>query len=215
MMQNGIQHIKCVPYHPASNGLAERIVQTLKHALKSAKTDSGTIQQKLARFLLAYRNAQHSMTNETPAMLFVGRPLRTRLDLIKPNLNNAIHLKQFHTLADSHRHPLREFHEGQSVIVRDYRRNNIKWATGRIVKRTGPLAYTVATEDGDSWRRHVDQIRSATVHSDDAVDEYQTDTTNNNNNTSANNTLCFQPNQPQQWCHSSRVARTRMSLMPT
>ena len=35
-MQNGIQHIKCVPYHQASNGLAERFVQTLKHVLKSA-----------------------------------------------------------------------------------------------------------------------------------------------------------------------------------
>ena len=83
MMQNGIQHIKCVPYHPASNGLAERFVQILKHALKSAKTDNGTIfiQQELTRFLLAYRNAQHSVTNETPAMLFTTSTKSTTTSL--------------------------------------------------------------------------------------------------------------------------------------
>ena len=32
---NGIKHICCTPYHPASNGLAERFVQSLKMALKA------------------------------------------------------------------------------------------------------------------------------------------------------------------------------------
>ena len=32
---NGIKHIRTAPYHPASNGLAERFVQSLKQSLKT------------------------------------------------------------------------------------------------------------------------------------------------------------------------------------
>ncbi|XP_061745073.1 uncharacterized protein K02A2.6-like [Nerophis ophidion] len=34
---NGVQHIRCAPFHPATNGLAERIVQTMKKALKTSQ----------------------------------------------------------------------------------------------------------------------------------------------------------------------------------
>ena len=40
-----------------------------------------TVHDKLAAFLLAYRNAPHSTTGESPATLFLGRSLKSRLDL--------------------------------------------------------------------------------------------------------------------------------------
>ena len=57
MLTNGIKHIRSVQFHPASNGQAERFVQSMKHAMKSMGNDHGTVQDKLSRFLLAYRNA--------------------------------------------------------------------------------------------------------------------------------------------------------------
>ena len=38
MKKNGIRHICTIPYHPASNGLAERFIQSFKQALQAAET---------------------------------------------------------------------------------------------------------------------------------------------------------------------------------
>lgn len=37
LQANGIQHIRSAPFHLATNGLAERFVQTLKKALKTSQ----------------------------------------------------------------------------------------------------------------------------------------------------------------------------------
>lgn len=39
LQQNGIQRILVSSYHPSSNGLAERFVQTFKYALESSVAD--------------------------------------------------------------------------------------------------------------------------------------------------------------------------------
>ena len=79
MQKNGIRHVKCVPYHPASNGLAERAVQTFKEGLK--KVTQGDIQTRLARFLFQYRITPHTTTGIAPAELMLGRRPRSHLDL--------------------------------------------------------------------------------------------------------------------------------------
>ena len=84
---SGIRHITSAPYHPPTNCLAERAVQTIKQALRFMYQSSKPVKEKLAKFLIAYRNALHSTTGVSPAQLLLGRPLRTRLDWVKPNFN--------------------------------------------------------------------------------------------------------------------------------
>ena len=64
---NAIKHLTMAPYHPVSNGLAERAVQTLKTGLK--KMTVGNIEDKLACFLFQYRITPHTTTGQSPAEL--------------------------------------------------------------------------------------------------------------------------------------------------
>ncbi len=55
LTNNGIKHISSAPYHPATNGLAERAVQIVKKGLK--KVTAGTMEERLAEVLMAYKTS--------------------------------------------------------------------------------------------------------------------------------------------------------------
>jgi hypothetical protein len=74
LTKNGIKHITSAPYHPATNGLAERAVQIVKNGLK--RDSEGTLCSRLARILFNYRVTPHCTTNSSPAELLFGRNLR-------------------------------------------------------------------------------------------------------------------------------------------
>ena len=65
---DAIPHKCTPPYHPASNGQVERVVQELKKALRTRPADVSEKTQ-VYRFLFSYRNSPHSTTNVAPASL--------------------------------------------------------------------------------------------------------------------------------------------------
>lgn len=74
MKNNGVVHLRSAPYHPQSNGLAERAVRTVKNGLK--KNTQGTISTRLARMLHRYRRTP-LRCGQTPGMLLFGREMCT------------------------------------------------------------------------------------------------------------------------------------------
>ena len=87
-----MKHIRVAPYHPASDGLAERFVQTFKKAMSAARNDGASLSQKLRCFLLTYRSTPHATTQiaSTPCELFLKRNVRTQLNAIRPNYSGTV-----------------------------------------------------------------------------------------------------------------------------
>ena len=148
---NGIKQVLTSPYHPSSNGLAERAVQTFKNAV--TKLD-GPMEVRLSKFLFKYRITPQTTTGLSPAQLLMGRRLRTHLDLLHPDTAARMNDKQEKSIPG--RAP-RQFEVGEKVYAKNF--HGPKWITGRIVKVTGPVSYQIETDEGLLLRRHVDQLR--------------------------------------------------------
>jgi len=54
--KNGIKHIRSAPYHPATNGSAERFVQTFKQALRAALTEKKNSLLEAGELLASVQN---------------------------------------------------------------------------------------------------------------------------------------------------------------
>ena len=156
LLENGICHQKSPPYHPASNGLAERAVQILKQGLK--KIRNGTIEERLSKLLFNYRITPQSTTGISPAKLLFGRNLRSRLDRVKPDTSRKVEYKQqLQKFSHDSHASNRFFVEGEEVYARNFR-HSPPWVAGKIIKATG-LSFKIKLRDGRIIRRHQDHIR--------------------------------------------------------
>ncbi|CAH2086484.1 unnamed protein product [Euphydryas editha] len=136
---NNIRHICTAPYHPASNGLAERGVQTFKKAMLAQTFNNKDLDHSVQQWLLAYRSAPHATTGRAPCELMLGRQLRTRLSLIKKDVTiprQSVCSK-----------PVKQYLPGDKVLVASYDKSR-KWLEGIIDGPVGNVMYNVNTDKG-------------------------------------------------------------------
>lgn len=147
-MSNGIQQVNSPPYHPPSNGSAERAVQTVKSSLKKLLLDTKrnklTLEHNIQNFLFAYRNTPSAVTQKSPAEMMFRQLPRTKLSLLKPG-HNQKKKKNLDEIANPKNRKLIVFSEGQNVLI--YSAQEKQWKPGKVVKLVSNVTYLVWSEN--------------------------------------------------------------------
>ena len=161
--QRGIVHLTGAPYHPATNGAAERLVQTLKQFLrKSSKPPKSALQD----FLMQYRRTPLSI-GYSPSELLNNRQMRTKIDTLLPS---PAHLAQGKQAKETTKSQSKEtdvlkvnyFYKVGDPCYACYFGSwkKPRWVPATIVKRHGSRCFNVKVfPNGPVWRRHIEQLR--------------------------------------------------------
>lgn len=143
---NGISAIKAPPYHPESNGSAERAVRTIKQSLKKFylqnKKTGNEMSDKLLfqNFLFSYRNTPCTVTKLSPAEFIFKKKPRTLLDTMKERTD------KFRTV-DNYKE-ISKMEKGENVLVRKVHVNNLaRWYKGIIKEKLSNVMYKVVIKD--------------------------------------------------------------------
>ena len=161
--KNNIRHITGAPYHPSTNGLAERSVQTFKKSLSKmleSNTSNDSIETIINRFLFTYRITPHTTTGVSPAQLLMGRKLSSAFSELKPNVGRRTRIKNDVALESSN--TPRQLEVNDTVWVRNYARGS-RWIPGVVIEKSGPLSYDIEV-NGSMVKRHIDQLRRRSVN---------------------------------------------------
>lgn len=146
---HGIKHMNSPPYHPASNGLAERFVRSFKEGIRKEQ-QSGQTDKDLAvrNFLRSYRWSPHTTTGQTPASMMFQHPIRNALYQLKPNVK---------VLPEEQ---ASKFHIGQSVLTKENpSQPRQPWKSAIIKENLGSMLYQVQLSDKKILIRHQNQLR--------------------------------------------------------
>ena len=149
-LERGIVHITSPPYHPQSNGLAERFVDIFKRTWLKVKAEEGA-EQAVYTMLQTYR-CTPGPDGRSPAEIFLGRKIRTELSLLRPTSEPA--KSRTDTPGAG-----RAFQPNDRVFAKEYRGpRNTSWVPGVVVERLGHVMYRVRVGE-KVWTRHINQLK--------------------------------------------------------
>ena len=154
--QRGIVHLTGAPYHPATNGAAERLIQSFKQALRKSSLPPRRIP---------------FASGLSPSELLNGRRIRTKIDTLVPSIP---HLLQGRQSIQASKHSNAEDSEVVSKVEHHYslgdpcyalyfgprRDRDPRWVPAIVTKVHGTRSVNVRViPRGPTWRRHLDQLR--------------------------------------------------------
>ncbi|XP_011859118.1 PREDICTED: uncharacterized protein K02A2.6-like [Vollenhovia emeryi] len=163
-----IEHITSAPYHPQSNGRAERFVDIMKTGMKKLEGEGNT-DEKLRSFLANYRRTpSYAVEGKSPFELMTGRKMPTRLDHLQagamkkwePSKRIANMAQQF---ARHHGAKHRTFEQNEPIYYQMYQNNVWTWRAGTIVRQLGAANYEIKIGDR-VIKAHTNQLKRRFVN---------------------------------------------------
>ena len=214
------------PHWLQGNVEAERFMQPLGKALKTAQIQGPLWQQELNRFLLQYRTAPHSTTGVPPSELLFNRTVKGKLPILNKrnivNKHKQAHendtLKQQYNkqYADTRRNAKhRDIKVGDSVLARQKRSNKLSANFNSkpytvIIKNNSTI--TVRDSNEHTITRNVSHFKRIPNQRNIETD---TDDDNNNNSKDLDNNKDPDKTQTQDRTSSEEVCRSgRERRMP-
>ena len=158
----GIIHLTGAPYHPATNGAAERMIQTMKKALRKSKLP---VKPALQEFLMQYRRIPRN-SGLSPSELLNGRQIRTKLDTFVPSYAHICQGQQVNEALKSLKKGMGsnfQYKVGTPCYALYYGPRSDKdprWVPAIVTKVHGSRSMDVRVcPRGPTWRRHIEQLR--------------------------------------------------------
>lgn len=158
LRRNSINHSYSPPYHPATNGVAENFVETFKDKVTKIVKGGGTLDSAVNIFLMDYRSIEHCTTGKSPYQLMFKRDMRTRFDMLKPNVFEKVQKSQRAQIVASGGDRQLDLVQGDTVYINDYSVRSEKRVKGEIVKQCAPSTFIVRDAKNVTHKRHKDQI---------------------------------------------------------
>jgi hypothetical protein len=87
---HGIAHRKVTPYWPQANAQVERFNRTIEKAIRGAYVEGKDWRKELYIFLLNYRATPHATTGVSPALLHLGREIRTKVPQVEIPVSHTL-----------------------------------------------------------------------------------------------------------------------------
>ena len=149
MQEYRVNHITHSPNYPQSNGLAEKLMQTVKSLFYKAREEDAD----LYKGLMIYHNTPLTSNLQSPMQILQNRSARSQI----PMSNSArrqfgLEAKKFRTKTKNKKLSLHDLHLGQDVMMQDPASK--QWSLAvitRICKE--PRSYQVTTSDKVTYRK--------------------------------------------------------------
>lgn len=167
-----IEHILTAPYHPQSNGRAERYVDILKTNLRRMDGEGNT-DEKLRCFLMNYRKTPTAaLGGKSPFELMTGRKMPSRLDILaapaaKTHQESERASKMAHQFNKHHGAVQREFKANEPIYYKLHQSNKWTWQAGTVTKRLGATNYLIQL-GGRNINAHANQLKQRFISSPDS-----------------------------------------------